>query len=143
MKFMLLLKADKNTEAGVMPTAAELERMGRFNQEMIDAGVLVDGAGLKPTSQGARITWRDGKPIVTDGPFAETKELVAGYWMIDVKSKDEAIAWARRVPFDMLPNAGDGPQIEVRPLFGLEDFDNLPDFVRRQEENWPSQAGQK
>ena len=141
---MMLLKADKNTEAGVMPTSEELARMGHFNQELIDAGVLVDGAGLKPSSKGARVTWKDGKPTVIDGPFAETKELVAGYWMIDVKSLDEALAWAKRVPFDMLPNAGDGPQIEIRPLFGLEDFDNLPEFVAEQErKHFPSQKDSK
>src|SRR5687768_3881321 len=102
MKFMMLLKADRRTEAGVLPTRDELTRMGKYNQELIDAGVLLDGAGLHPTSRGARVTWKNGTPAVVDGPFAETKELLAGYWTIKVNSLEEAIAWAKKAPFDML-----------------------------------------
>ena len=138
MKFMMLLKADKQTEAGVLPSAQELERMGKYNQELIDAGVLLDGAGLHPTSRGARVTWRGGVPQVVDGPFAETKELLAGYWMIKVNSLEEAIAWAKKAPFDMLPQEGGEPQIELRRMFELEDFPEVPDSVAKQNEAFSS-----
>ena len=91
MRFMMLLKADKTTEAGVLPTREDLEIMGKYNGELVKAGVLLDGAGLQPSSKGAKVTFQNGKAHVTDGPFAETKELIAGYWMIQVKSKEEAI----------------------------------------------------
>ena len=129
MRFMLLLKADKKTEAGVMPTAQELETMGKFNEEMVKVGIMLDGAGLQPSSKGAKVNFRNGKAQVTDGPFAETKELLAGYWMINVKSKAEAIEWAKRVPFQMLPDSGDGPEIEIRQMFELEDFPDVPEHV--------------
>ena len=115
MRFMMLLKADKRTEAGELPTAKDLEVMGKYNEELLKAGVLLDGAGLQPSSKGAKVTFQNGKPQVTDGPFAETKELLAGYWMIQVKSKEEAIEWAKRVPFE------DG-EIEIRQVFELADF---------------------
>jgi hypothetical protein len=136
MKFMMLLKADRQTEAGVLPTRDELARMGRYNQELIDAGVLLDGAGLHPTSRGARVTWKKGSPTVVDGPFAETKELLAGYWTIKVNSIEEAIAWAKKAPFDMLPQEGGEPQIELRRVFELEDFPDVPEEVARQNENF-------
>ena len=88
MRFMMLLKADKTTEAGVLPTREDLEVMGKYNEELLKAGVMLDGVGLQPSSKGAKVTFQNGKPIVTDGPFAETKELLAGYWMIQVKSKE-------------------------------------------------------
>jgi hypothetical protein len=138
MRFMLLLKADKNTEAGQLPTEQELSDMGKFNQEMIDAGVLVDGQGLHPSSKGVRVTFPGGKPKVTDWPFVETKELIAGYWMISVKSKDEAIEWAKRVPFKLLPTNEGTPQIEIRQVFELEDFPNVPPEVAEQEKNFAS-----
>ena len=116
MRFMLLVKADRNSEAGTMPSEKQLADMARFNEEMVKAGVMLAGDGLHPSSKGARVRYSGGKPIVTDGPFAETKELVAGYWMIQVKSKEEALDWARRVPFE------DG-EIEVRQVFELEDFE--------------------
>jgi hypothetical protein len=119
---MMLLKADKNTEAGVMPTEAALAAMGKFNEELVKAGALLDAAGLKPSSKGARVTFQGGKPKVVDGPFTETKELIAGYWMIQVKSKEEAIEWARRVPFEHIPQADGTGEIELRQLFELEDF---------------------
>jgi len=143
MRFMMLLKADQKTEAGVLPTAAELERMGKYNEELVKAGVLLDGAGLHPTSKGARVNFRGGKPQVTDGPFAETKELLAGYWMIQVKSKAEAIEWAKKVPFGMLPDAGDGPEIELRQMFELEDFPEVPPAVAEMEKSFASSKDRK
>jgi hypothetical protein len=138
MKFMMLLKADTNTEAGVLPSAKDLEVMGKYNQQLIDAGVLVDGAGLQPSSKGARVTFPGGKAKVTDGPFVETKELIAGYWMINVKSKEEAIDWAKRVPFQMLPMNEGTPEIEIRQVFELEDFPDVPPEVAKQEKAFAS-----
>ena len=115
MRFMLLVKASRDSEAGIMPSEAQLAEMARFNEEMVQAGVMLSGDGLHPSAKGARVRFAGGKPTVIDGPFAETKELVAGYWMIQVKSRQEALDWARRVPFD------DG-EIEVRQVFELEDF---------------------
>jgi hypothetical protein len=136
MKFMMLLKADRRTEAGQLPTRDELSRMGEYNQEMIDAGILVDGAGLHPTSRGARITWKQGTPVVVDGPFAETKELLAGYWTIKVNSLEEAIAWAKKAPFNLLPQEDGEPQIELRRIYELEDFPDVPDEVAKMNESF-------
>ena len=136
MRFMMLLKADKTTEAGVLPTAKDLEVMGKYNEELAKAGVLLDGAGLQPSSKGAKVTFHGGKPQVTDGPFAETKELIAGYWMIQVKSKEEAIEWARRVPFAQLPSNGRAPEIELRQMFEITDFPDVPPEVARMEESF-------
>ena len=129
----MIVKADKQTEAGVMPTEQELATMGKYNQQLIDAGVLVDGAGLQPTSKGARVGLKNGKVVVTDGPFAETKELIAGYWIINVKSKADAIEWAKKIPFQHLPNAGREPEVEVRQYYEIEDFPNAPADVVEQE----------
>ena len=115
MRFMMMVKADKHSEAGVLPDEKMLMEMGKFNEEMVKAGVMLAGEGLQASSKGARVQFAGGKPTVKDGPFAETKELVAGFWLIQVKSKEEAIEWARRVPFQ------DG-EIEVRQVFELEDF---------------------
>jgi hypothetical protein len=115
MRFMMLVKADRNSEAGVMPDEKLLAEMGKYNEQLVKAGVMLAGDGLQPSSKGARVRFSGGKPTATDGPFAETKELVAGYWMIQVKSKQEAVEWAKRVPFD------DG-EIEIRQVFELEDF---------------------
>src|SRR5215217_3021387 len=117
MRFMLIVKADKRTEAGILPTRQDIEAMGKFNEEMIAAGVMVDGAGLQPSSKGARVVFQNGKAQVTDGPFVETKELIAGYWIINVKSRDEAIAWASKVPFQQLPHDGRAPELEIRQFF--------------------------
>jgi hypothetical protein len=136
MKFMMLLKADRRTEAGQLPTRDELSRMGEYNQEMINAGILVDGAGLHPTSRGARITWKQGAPVVVDGPFAETKELLAGYWTIKANSLEEAIAWAKKAPFGMLPQEDGEPQIELRRIYELEDFPDVPDEVAKMNESF-------
>src|SRR6185295_4475172 len=136
MRFMMLLKADKTSEAGVLPTRKDLEVMGKYNEELVKAGVLLDGAGLQPSSKGAKVTFQNGKAQITDGPFAETKELLAGYWIIQVKSKEEAIEWAKRVPFDHLPNNGRNPEIELRQMFELEDFPDVPPDVARIEESF-------
>ena len=115
MRFMMLVKADKNSEAGVLPDEKMLAEMGKYNDQLIKAGVMLAGEGLQPSSKGARVRFSGATPSVTDGPFAETKELLAGYWMIQVKSKQEAIEWAKKVPFQ------DG-EIEIRQVFELEDF---------------------
>jgi hypothetical protein len=121
----MLLKADKDTEAGKMPGEDIIVAMGKYNEELIKAGVLLAGEGLQPSSKGARIRFAGGKTTVIDGPFAETKELVAGFWMIQVKSREEAIEWAKRVPFDphgASATAGGIGEIEVRQLFEAADF---------------------
>jgi hypothetical protein len=115
MRFMMLVKASKESEAGVMPSEKELMEMGKYNEELVKAGVLLAGDGLQASSKGARVQFSGGKPTVIDGPFTETKELIAGYWIIQVKSKEEAIEWARRVPFQ------EG-EVEIRQVFELEDF---------------------
>jgi hypothetical protein len=115
MRFMMLVKASPDSEAGVLPDEKTLAAMGKYNEEMVKAGVMLDGSGLQASDKGARVRFGGGKPSVTDGPFAEAKELVAGYWLIQVKSKAEAVEWAKRVPFV------DG-EIEIRQLFELTDF---------------------
>ena len=115
MRFMMIVKASPESEAGVLPEEKALADMAKYNEEMVKAGVLLDGSGLQASSKGARVKYSGTKRTVVDGPFAEAKELVAGYWLIQVKSKDEAIAWAKRVPFE------DG-EVEIRQLFELEDF---------------------
>lgn len=119
MKFILLLKASKDSEAGVMPTTEQMVEMGKYNQEMIDAGIMLAGEGLMASSKGARVDFVGDKRIVTDGPFAETKELVAGFWIIQVKSKQEAIDWVKRCPS---PMGSADAQIEIRQVFTTEDF---------------------
>ena len=116
MRFMMLVKASKESEAGMLPSKELIAAMGQLNEEMVKAGVLIAGEGLQASSKGARITYSGSKRSVTDGPFAETKELLAGFWMIDVKSKADAIAWASRVPFT------DGEVVEVRQVFEASDF---------------------
>ena len=141
MRFMMLLKADKTTEAGVLPTREDLEIMGKYNGELVKAGVLLDGAGLQPSLKGAKVTFQNGKAQVTDGPFAETKELIAGYWMIQVKSKEEAIEWAKRAPFTMLPSNGRAPEIELRQMFEIEDFADVPPAVAEMDESFKARRG--
>jgi len=138
MRFMMILKASKNSEAGVMPSAELLTAMGHYNQALINAGVLLDAAGLQASAKGARVDFRGGKRIVTDGPFAETKELIAGFWMIQVKSKEEAVEWARRCPE---PMPGEDAQIELRQVFEAADFNNAPAEVLEQEQRLRRQAG--
>jgi hypothetical protein len=122
MRFMVMVKATKDSEAGKMPSEELLSAMAKFNEEMVKAGVMLDGNGLQPSSKGARVRFSGDKRTVIDGPFAETKELVAGYWIIQVKSKAEAIEWIKRCP-----NPHDGPsEIEIRQLFEMEDFGESP-----------------
>ncbi len=130
MKFMMIVKASKDSEAGVMPSEELLSAMGKYNEELMKAGVLVDLAGLRPSSQGVRIQFSGGKRTVIDGPFAETKELMAGYWIIKVKSREEAIEWAKRSP---APQEGGNGEIEVRQFFELEDFGPSPAIDRARE----------
>jgi len=120
MRYMMFVKATRDTEAGVMPSDALISAMTRYNEELAKAGVLLDCAGLKPTSNGARIRFAGSRRTVIDGPFAETRELVAGYWLIEVASREEAIEWAKRAPN---PH-GDGAdaEIELRPLYEADDF---------------------
>ena len=140
MRFMMILKATRNSEAGVMPSAELLTAMGHYNEALINAGVLLDAAGLQASSKGVRVDFRGGKRIVTDGPFAESKELIAGFWMIQVKSKEEAVEWARRCP-DPMP--GEDAQIELRQVFEAADFSNAPAEVLEQEQRLRQQAGHK
>ena len=118
MKFLVLVKATKDSEAGRMPSEELLSAMAKFNEEMVKAGVMLDGNGLQPSSKGARVRFSGDKRTVTDGPFAETKELVAGYWVLQVKSKQEAIEWIKRCPNPM----NEDSEIEIRQIFELEDF---------------------
>jgi hypothetical protein len=140
VRFMMLVKADRTTEAGTLPKEKDLAAMGAFNQELINAGALVDAAGLQPSSKGAKVTFQNGRAIVTDGPFAETKEIIAGYWVIDVKSRAEAIEWAKRVPFAHLPGDGRVPEIEVRQFFDLADFPEAPANVVEMEKSFRAGA---
>ena len=131
MKFMLIVKASKESEAGEMPSVELLNAMGKFNEELVNAGVMLDGGGLTPSSKGARVTYIKGKPVLTDGPFAETKELVAGFWVLDVKSREEAIQWAMKCP----PTSPHGTgQIEVRKFFESADFDPSSEAVQKEPE---------
>ena len=116
MRFMMIVKASKDSEAGVLPRKEMLAAMGKYNEELAKAGVMLAGEGLQASSKGARITFSGSKRTVTDGPFTETKELVAGFWLIQVKSKEEAIEWAKRVPFK------DGEVLEIRQVFEASDF---------------------
>ena len=128
MRFMVIVKANKDSEAGVMPTEKMLTDMGKFNEELVKAGVMLAGEGLHPSSKGVRVKFSGGKTTVIDGPFAETKELVAGYWMWQVKSKEEAIEWLKRAPFE-------DTEVEIRQVFEAEDFgDEFTPELREQEE---------
>ena len=116
MRFMAIVKATEDSEKGVMPSQAMLEAMGAYNEELVKAGVLLDGDGLRPSSHGARVSFdQDGTPTVTDGPFAETKELVSGYWVLEVSSREEAVEWIKKAPFR-------GGEVEIRPFSTAEDF---------------------
>lgn len=120
MRFMIIVKASKDSEAGVMPSEQLLTDMGKFNEELVNAGIMLAGDGLHPTSKGTRVIFSGNKRTVIDGPFAETKELIAGYTLIQVRSHDEAIEWSRRYPNPNL--GGSACEIEVRQLFEAEDF---------------------
>jgi hypothetical protein len=140
MRFMIIVKATKDSEAGVMPSEQLLTEMGKFNEELVKAGVMLAGEGLHPTSKGARVRFSGGKRTVIDGPFGETKELIAGFWLWQVKSKAEAIEWVKRCPN---PHNED-TEIEVRQVFEAEDFG--PEFtreLREQEERLRAQVATK
>lgn len=138
MRFMVIVKATKKTEAGEMPSTEMLTAMGRFNEEMVKAGVMQAGEGLHPTSKGARIKYSGAAPVVTEGPFPVTSDLVCGFWLIEVGSKDEAIQWMKRAPFD------GGAEIELRQIFSSDDFgEALTPELRAQEERLRVQAAAK
>ena len=132
MRVMVIIKATPNSEAGVMPSEQLLADMGKYNEELVKAGVMQAGEGLHPSSRGKRVRFSGGQTIVTDGPFAETKELIAGFWIWKVKSMDEALAWLRRCP-DPMP--GEEAEIEIRQVFEAEDFgQEFTPELRAQEE---------
>jgi hypothetical protein len=132
MRVMVMIKATRNSEAGVMPSEELLAEMGKFNEELVKAGVMLAGEGLHPSSKGKRVRFSGGKRSVIDGPFAEAKELVAGFWIWQVKSMEEAVEWVRRCP-DPMP--GEEAEIEIRPIFEAEDFGSeLTPELRAQEE---------
>ena len=137
MRFMILIKASKESEAGVLPSQALLTEMGQFNEELVKAGVMLAGEGLQPSSKGARVKFAGAKRTVVDGPFAETKELIAGFWLWEVKSMDEALAWVKRIPN---PTGVEG-EVEIRQVFEADDFGaNLTPEARKREERVRSQA---
>jgi hypothetical protein len=140
MRFMIIVKATKESEAGVMPSEQLLADMGKFNEELAKAGVLLAGEGLQPSSKGARVKFSGKKRTVVDGPFAETKELIAGFWLLQVRSKEEAIEWIKRAPN---PHEGES-EIEIRQVFEAEDFGaEFTPELREQEERIRAQvAGQ-
>ena len=141
MRFMIIRRADTQTEAGVMPSEQMLTVMGNYMKEISDAGILLAGEGLRPSSDGARVKFTKGKPRVTDGPFAETKELIAGYLLIQVSSKEEAIEWAKRWP--ALDMDGD-VELEIRPLFEEDDFgEEFTPELRKQEADIRAKAAAK
>jgi hypothetical protein len=141
MRFMLIVRADKNSEAGVMPSEQLLTEMGKYNEELIKAGVLLAGEGLHPSSKGARVRFSGSKRTVIDGPFSETKELIAGFWLIQVKSKEEAIEWVKRAPN---PMPGTESEIEIRQVFEAEDFgDAYTPELREQDERLRAQAAKQ
>ena len=140
MKFMIMVKATRDSEAGVMPSEKLLADMGKFNEELVKAGVMLAGEGLHPSSKGARVRFSGAKRSVIDGPFAETKELVAGFWIWQVKSKEEAIEWVKRCPN---PMPGES-EIEIRQVFEAEDFGaEFTPELREQEERLRSQIAKK
>ncbi len=138
MRVMVIVKADKNSEAGVMPSREILTAMGKFNEELVKAGVMLAGEGLHPTSKGKRVRFSGGKHTITDGPFTESKELIAGFWLWQVRSMDEAIEWLKRSPFD------GGTEIEVRQVFEVDDFGaEMTPEMKAQEARLRAQTSQK
>jgi len=138
MRFMVIVKATKASEAGVLPDEKLLTDMGKFNEELVKAGVMLAGEGLHPSSKGARVRFSGGKRTVIDGPFAETKELVAGFWLWQCKSKEEAVEWLKRAPFD------GGTEVEIRQVFEPDDFGPaLTPELREQEERLRAQSAAK
>ena len=140
MRVMVMVKATKESEDGQMPSQELLTEMGKFNEELVKAGVMLAGEGLHPSSKGARVRFSGDKRTVTDGPFTETKELVAGYWLWQVRSMDEAIEWAKRCPNPM----EQGGELELRPVFEAEDFgEEFTPELREQEERLRAQIGER
>ena len=132
MRVMLIVKATKNSEAGVLPSTELLTAMGKYNEALANAGILFSGEGLQPSSQGKRVAISSKARTVTDGPFAATSELVAGFWIWQVRSMDEAVEWARRCPE---PMSGEETQLEIRPLFEMDDFgEDMTPELRQQED---------
>jgi len=137
MRFMVIVKADKDSEAGILPSKEIFAKMGKYNEELVNAGVMLAGEGLHPSSKGARVRFSGGKRTVIDGPFAEAKELIAGFWLWQVKSRDEAIEWLKRAPFE-------GAEVELRQVYETSDFgDALPPEVREQEERIRARVAEK
>ena len=140
MRFMVMVKANRNTEAGVLPSQELLAEMGKYNEELVRAGVLLAGEGLQPSSKGARVKFSGSQRAVVDGPFTETKELVAGFWLFQVRSKEEAIEWVKRCPNP----TGDEAEIEIRQVFEADDFGAaLTPELREQEERLRAQLSAK
>jgi hypothetical protein len=138
MRVMVIVKADKNSEAGILPSKEIFEKMGKYNEELVKAGVMLAGEGLQSSAKGKRIKFSGDKRTVTDGPFAETKELIAGFWLWQVRSMDEAVEWLKRAPFD------GGTEIELRRVFETEDFgENLTPELREQEARLREQTSKK
>jgi hypothetical protein len=135
---MVVVKASKDSEAGILPSTELLTNMGKFNEELVKAGVMLAGEGLQPSSKGKRITFTGAKPTITDGPFAETKELIAGYWLWRVRNIEEAVEWLKRSPF------GPGAEVEIRPVFEAEDFgSNLTPELKERDERLRNQISAK
>ncbi|HEX5888527.1 MAG TPA: YciI family protein [Pyrinomonadaceae bacterium] len=135
MRVMVIVKANEDSEAGVMPNEQILTDMGKYNEELVKAGIMLEGEGLHPSSKGKRVKFSGSNRIVTDGPFAETRELIAGYWLWQVKSIDEAVEWLKRAPFD------GGTELEIRPVFEMEDFgEEFTPELREQEERIRAEA---
>ncbi|HEX9154149.1 MAG TPA: YciI family protein [Nitrospira sp.] len=140
MRFMIIVKATKDSEAGVMPSEQLLAEMGKFNEELVKSGVMLAGEGLHPSSKGARVRFSGSKRTVIDGPFAETKELIAGFWLWQIKSREEAIEWVKRCPNPMKGES----EIEIRQVFEAEDFGaEFTPELREQEERLRAQIGKK
>jgi len=135
---MVIVKADKNSEAGVMPSREILTAMGKYNEQLVKAGVMLAGEGLHPTSKGKRVKFSGGKHTITDGPFAETKELIAGFWLWQLRSMDEAVEWLKRSPFD------GGTEIEIRQVFEADDFGaEMTPELKEQEERLRAEVSKK
>jgi hypothetical protein len=138
MRCIVFVKASKESEAGAIPSTELLTNMGKFNEELVKAGVMLAGEGLHPSSKGKRVTFTTGKPAITDGPFAETKELVAGFWIWQVRSIEEAVEWLKRSPF------GPGAELEIRPIFEAQDFGaNLTPELKEREDHLREQISAK
>lgn len=134
MRVMVIIKANADSEAGILPSEKLFSDMNKFNEELVNAGLMLDGDGLQPSSKGKRVKFSGGKRIVTDGPFAETRELIAGYWVWKVNSIDEAVEWVKRIPFDAEHVQGDA-EIEIRPFYEVEDLgpEYTPELKEKEE----------